>query len=100
MHSVLITNEVVSTTDGSQTGHQDITTVPLNRGKGVKVRIIVFNTTFNNISVILWQSLLMVEKTGVPREITTCRESLISLSHTCNVESSTPYLEWEIQTTI
>jgi len=25
----------------------------------------VFNTTFNNISVISWQSVLMVEKTGV-----------------------------------
>jgi len=28
----------------------------------------VFNTTFNNISVMLWQSVLLVEKTRVPRE--------------------------------
>jgi len=28
----------------------------------------VFNTTFNNISVILWQSVLLVEETGVPVE--------------------------------
>jgi hypothetical protein len=28
----------------------------------------VFNATFNNISVILWQSVLLVEETGVPRE--------------------------------
>jgi len=28
------------------------------------VRVMVFNTTFNNISVILWQSVLMVEETG------------------------------------
>jgi hypothetical protein len=28
----------------------------------------VFNTTFNNISVISWQSVLLVEETGVPRE--------------------------------
>jgi len=28
----------------------------------------VFNATFNNISVILWQSLLLVEETGVPGE--------------------------------
>ena len=28
----------------------------------------VFNATFNNISVILWQSALLVEETGVPRE--------------------------------
>ena len=26
--------------------------------------VIVFNTTFNNISVILWQSVLLVEETG------------------------------------
>jgi len=29
----------------------------------------VFNTTFNNISAISWQSVLLVEETGVPREI-------------------------------
>jgi hypothetical protein len=29
---------------------------------------IVVNTTFNNISVILWQSVLLVEETGVPGE--------------------------------
>ena len=29
----------------------------------------VFNATFNNISVISWQSVLLVEKTGVPGEI-------------------------------
>ena len=30
------------------------------------VRVMVFNATFNNISVILWQSALLVEETGVP----------------------------------
>jgi hypothetical protein len=28
----------------------------------------VFNATFNNISVISWQSYLLLEETGVPRE--------------------------------
>jgi len=28
----------------------------------------VFNVTFNNISIILWQSVLLVEETVVPRE--------------------------------
>jgi len=28
----------------------------------------VFNTTFNNISVISWRSVLLVEETGVHRE--------------------------------
>jgi len=30
--------------------------------------VVVFNATFNNISVILWQSVLLVEKTGIPGE--------------------------------
>ena len=32
------------------------------------VRVMVFNTTFNNISVILWQSVLLVQETEVPGE--------------------------------
>ena len=28
----------------------------------------VLNATFNNISVTSWQSVLLVEKTGLPRE--------------------------------
>jgi hypothetical protein len=28
----------------------------------------VFNATFNNIPVILWRSVLLVEETGVPEE--------------------------------
>ena len=32
------------------------------------VRIMVFNITFNNISVTSWQSVLLVEETGVPGE--------------------------------
>jgi hypothetical protein len=30
--------------------------------------LMVFNATFNNISVILWQSVLLVKETGVPGE--------------------------------
>jgi len=32
------------------------------------LRVMVFNATFNNISVILWWSVLLVEETGVPGE--------------------------------
>ena len=32
------------------------------------VWFIVFNATFNNISVISWRSVLLVEETGVPGE--------------------------------
>ena len=35
---------------------------------GLRVRVMVFNATFNNISVISWQSVLLVEETGVPGE--------------------------------
>jgi hypothetical protein len=31
-------------------------------------RIMVFNATFNNISVILWQTVLLMEETGMPGE--------------------------------
>jgi hypothetical protein len=31
----------------------------------VKVRVMVFNATFNNISVILWRSVVLVEETGI-----------------------------------
>ena len=33
-----------------------------------EVRVVVLNTSFNNILVILWQSVLLVEETGVPGE--------------------------------
>jgi hypothetical protein len=33
------------------------------------VRFMMFNATFNNMSVISWRSVLLVEETGVPGEI-------------------------------
>ena len=33
-----------------------------------RVRVMVVNATFNNISVILWQTVLLMEETGVPEE--------------------------------
>ena len=33
---------------------------------GIRVRVMVFKATFNNISVILRLSVLLVEKTGIP----------------------------------
>jgi hypothetical protein len=32
------------------------------------VRVLMLNDTFNNISVISWQSVLLVKETGVPGE--------------------------------
>jgi hypothetical protein len=37
----------------------------------LRVRVMVFNTTFNNISVVSWQSVLLVEETGVSEKKTT-----------------------------
>ena len=54
-----------------------------------RIRIMVFTATFNNISVISWRSVLLVEETGVPGEN---NKPVVShwqtLSH--NVVSSTP----------
>jgi hypothetical protein len=36
--------------------------------EGLPVCLMVFNTTFNNISVISWQSVLLVEETAGPEE--------------------------------
>ena len=33
-----------------------------------RVRVMVFNATFSNISVISWRLVLLVEEIGVPRE--------------------------------
>jgi hypothetical protein len=62
----------------------------------VTVRVMVFNATFNNMSVISWRSLLLVEETGVPGENHRPAASQWQiLSH--NVVSSTPRLS-EIRT--
>ena len=37
-------------------------------GQWVRVRVMVFNATFNNISDISWQSVLLVDESRVPRE--------------------------------
>ena len=53
----------------------------------------VFNTTFNNISVISWQSVLLVEETRVPGENhRPVASHWQALSHI--VVSSTPRLYW------
>jgi len=50
----------------------------------------VFNATFNNISVISWRSVLLVKETGKQRQPLTCHKSMTILSH--NAVSSTPRL--------
>jgi hypothetical protein len=53
----------------------------------------VFNATFNNISVISWWSVLLVEETGVPGEN---HRPIVSYGQTLshNDISSTTHHEW------
>ena len=44
------------------------TRTPPKHKNRVRVRVMVFNATFNNISVISWRSVLLVEEIGVPGE--------------------------------
>ena len=54
-----------------------------------EIMVMVFNVTFNNISVIWWRSVSLVEETRVPgRKSPTCHKSLTTLSH--NVVWNTP----------
>ena len=50
---------------------------------GVRVMAMVFNATFNNISVISWQSVLLVggRNRSSRRKPPTCRKSLTNFSH-------------------
>jgi hypothetical protein len=38
--------------------------ISLKTNNGLEVRIMVLNATFHNISIISWQSVLLVEETG------------------------------------
>ena len=61
----------------------------MNQYSNIRVRAKVFNPTFNNISVILWWSVLLVEETGGPGENhRPAANHWQTLSH--NVVSSTP----------
>jgi hypothetical protein len=67
MQSVPITTKVVS----SNPVHGEVYSIQhyvlkfLNGPGGFGIGIMVFNTTFNNISVISWRSVLLVDETGV-----------------------------------
>ena len=74
--------------------------VDLNsRSVWVRIRVKVFNATFNNISVISWWSVLLVEETRLPGENHRPATShWQTLSH--NVVSSTPVWLWFKITTL
>ena len=45
------------------------------------VIVTMFNATFNNISVVSWQSVLLVEETGVPGKTTDLPQVTDKLDH-------------------
>jgi hypothetical protein len=46
-----------------------------------RVRVMMLNATFNNLSAIPWQLVLLVEETGVPRENTALPQVTDKLYH-------------------
>jgi hypothetical protein len=63
----------------------------LYNGAYIGVMVMMFNTTFNNISAILWRSVLMMEEIRVPGENhQPVASHLQTISN--NVVSSTPCL--------
>jgi hypothetical protein len=57
----------------------------------------VFNATFNNISVISWRSVLLVEKTGVPGENHLQVNLQIEAEHIDNFNNETLSLKLPMQ---
>ena len=47
----------------------------------VRVMVMVFNATVNNISVISWQSVLLVKETGIPEKTTDLSQVTDKLYH-------------------
>jgi hypothetical protein len=46
-----------------------------------RVRLMVFNTTFNNISAISWWSVLLMEETECPEKTTDLLQITVKLYH-------------------
>jgi hypothetical protein len=55
----------------------------------------VFNATFNNISVISWWSVLLVEETGE-----TCHKSLKNFFRQCCIEYISPWTGFKLTTLV
>ena len=64
-----------------------ITSITMHQMKLVRVRFVVFITTFNNISALTWCSVLLVEESRVPGE--NYLHYLHANSHTTNIMCKT-----------
>jgi hypothetical protein len=56
----------------------------------MRVRVMVLNATFNNVSVISWQSNLLVKETGVHRETADLPQVTDKLYHKMLYEYTSP----------
>ena len=63
------------------------------------IKVMVFNTTFNNISVTSWLSVLLVGETGVPRKPQTWRKSLTNFITQC-IEYTSPWAGFKLTTLV
>jgi hypothetical protein len=58
---------------------------------GVRVKGMIFNATFRNISVMSWRLALLVEETGVPgKKPSTYRTSMTNCITYCCIEYTSP----------
>jgi hypothetical protein len=66
----------------------------------IRVSVMVFNATLNNISVISWWSVLLMEETGLPEKNPPCRKSLTNFITYCCIEYTSPRLAFEPTTLV
>ena len=67
----------------------------------VRVMVMMFNATFNNISVISWRSVLLVEDAGVPGEShRPVASHWQTLPHKCCIEYTSPWTGFKLTTLV
>ena len=71
-----------------------------NYNEGLGFGFMVFNATFNNISVISWRSVLLVEETGVPEEnhLPVASHWQILSHNVVSIEYSSPWMALKLTT--
>ena len=67
--------------------------------KKKRVRVMVFNATFNNISFISWRSALLVEETQSTQRTTCCKSPTNFIIYCC-IEDTLPWTRFELKTSV